>query len=49
MTQKDKPTKPARKYPPFYEKSIPIILVVIVILIIVLLVIIIGVSLGLFS
>ncbi len=49
MTEKDKPARPARKYPPFYEKAIPIILVVIVIFIIVLLVIIMGVGLGLFS
>jgi hypothetical protein len=46
MTEKDKPAPSARKYPPFFEKAIPIILVVIVILIIILLVIIIGVSLG---
>ncbi|MCJ7625262.1 MAG: hypothetical protein MUO76_17330 [Anaerolineaceae bacterium] len=49
MTEKDKPTRSERKYPPFFEKAIPIILVVIVILIIVLLVIIMGVSLGFVS
>jgi hypothetical protein len=49
MTEKDNSPKPSRKYPPIYEKTIPIILGVIVILIITLLVIIFGVSVGLFS
>jgi len=45
---KPKPPKPpARQYPPFFEKVVPLALVLIVVIIVVLLVIILGVALGL--
>jgi len=40
--------RPQRRYPPFYEKAIPIALGIIVVAIIVLSFIIVGVALGLF-
>ena len=44
----DTPTRPERRYPPLYEKIVPIALGVIVAAIILLLIIIVGVALGLF-
>ncbi len=46
--EKGKPARPKRRYPPFYEKAVPIALVVIVIAIVILLLIILGVALDLF-
>jgi hypothetical protein len=44
----DRRTPPNRRYPPFYEKAVPIALGIIVIVIVVLLLIIVGVALDLF-
>ncbi|MEW6029235.1 MAG: hypothetical protein AB1554_07100 [Chloroflexota bacterium] len=41
------PSKSVRRYPPVYEKAVPIALTIVVILIIALIVIIFGVALGL--
>lgn len=46
--EREKPARPKRQYPPFYEKVVPVALVVIVIAIAILLLIILGVALGLF-
>ena len=44
----DKKPTPRRRYPPFYEKFVPIALGVIVVVIIILLIITVAVALGLF-
>ena len=43
----DTPTRPERRYPPLYEKIVPIALVIIVVIIVILLLIVVGVALGL--
>jgi hypothetical protein len=48
MHDTDDHSRPKRRYPPFYEKVVPIALVIIAIAIIALLLIIVGVALGLF-
>jgi hypothetical protein len=48
MDDKDEPTPARRRYPPLYEKAVPIALGIIVLIVVALLVIILGVALGLF-
>jgi hypothetical protein len=48
MDDKERPARPKRKYPPFYEKAVPIALAIIGVIIVVLLIVILGVALGLF-
>ncbi len=48
MDDRDNHSPSQRRYPPFYEKVVPIALGIIVLAVIVLLVIIFGVALGLF-
>ncbi len=43
----DSPAPPKRRYPPFYEKAVPVALTIIAIAIVVVLVIALGVALGL--
>ncbi len=48
MNERNRPTPENRRYPPFYEKAIPIALVLIALVILVLLVAILAVILGVF-
>jgi hypothetical protein len=48
VADSDQRKAPKRRYPPFYERAVPIALVVIAITIVILLVIIFGVALDLF-
>ena len=48
MTDKPDRPPPKRRYPPLYEKLVPVALGIIVLIIVVLLLIIVGVALGLF-
>ncbi len=48
MDNKDEHTPAKRRYPPFYEKVVPIALGIIALIVVVLLLIILGVALGLF-
>lgn len=48
MDEKDDHTPPKRRYPPLYEKAVPIALGIIAVVIVVLLLVILGVALGLF-
>jgi hypothetical protein len=47
MHDKDNHAPPKRRYPPFYERAVPIALGIIVLIIVLLLLIIVGVALGL--
>jgi len=48
MSDQEKRTPPERRYPPFYEKAVPIILAIIGLFVLVLLVVIVAVALGRF-
>lgn len=48
MSDQEKHTPPERRYPPFYEKAVPIILAIIGLFVLVLFVVIVAVALGKF-
>ncbi len=48
MHDQDEPSPAKRRYPPFYEKAVPLVLAIIALIVVALLLVILGVALGLF-